>query len=86
MSYVICFWDKSKLQVTDTVGKKLQDAIMSEEIKNFKLGENLYAIGGVEKIISKDEAYNVFPGEYEVLNSLEDKTISLPKLESAKLN
>lgn len=73
MSYIICFWDKSKLQVSNEIGEKLQNAIMSESIKNFKLGANLYAVSGVEKIITKDEAYNVFPTETEHLSKLEDR-------------
>lgn len=85
MSYIICFWDKSKLQVSDETGAKLQAAIISESIKNFKLGANLYAVGGVEKIIDKYTAFDVFPSEYEMLNGLEDLTTNdLPALDSGQ--
>ena len=82
MSYIICFWDKSKLQVSDDTAKKLEQAIMVGDIKNFKLGDNLYAVAGVEKIITKEDAYEVFPTEFERLQNLADEHAVLPTLES----
>lgn len=73
MSYIICFWDKSKLQVTDEVGEKLKEAIRTESIKTFELGSSMYAVGGVEKIIPKEEAYNTFPEQWEQFKQMEDK-------------
>jgi len=84
MSYIICFWDKSKLQVSDLTAKILKQAISEEVIKTFEIVDSLYAVGGVEKIIPKDEAYEVFPAEFERLKSLEDKTVSLPQIENSK--
>ena len=86
MSYIIAFWDKSKLQISDEIAKKLQQAITGKLIDNFMIADNFYAVGGVEKIISKTDAYNVFPNETELLKNMEDKTATLPALESPKLN
>ena len=87
MSYIICFWDKSKLQVSDETAEKLKAAISAEQIKTFELGAGLYAVGGVEKIITKDQAYDTFPTEFALLSSLEDKpTNDLPQLENKSLN
>lgn len=80
MSYIICFWDKSKIQVTNTMGEKLKEAIRTESIKTFDLGGNLYAVGGVEKIILKSDAFDVFPSEWEQLKNMEDKMGVLPAL------
>ena len=74
MSYIICFWDKSRLQVDDSVGEKLKNAIRSQSIKTFDLGNNLYFVSGVEKIITKEESFNVFPGDWEQLTKLEDRS------------
>ncbi len=73
MSQIICFWDKSKIQVDDNTGGKLKAAIVAQTIKNFVLDGNLYAVGGVEKIIDKNEAFNVFPTEWEQLSNMEDR-------------
>ena len=86
MSYLICFWDKSKIQVNEETAKKLQHAITNKLIDNFIIAGNFYAVGGVEKIISKSDAYDVFPTETEQLKNMEDKTAILPKLEAPKLN
>jgi len=72
MSYIICFWDKSKIQITDQTAEKLKEAIKKGEIKTFELEDNLYSVNGVEKIIHKGYAFDVFPAEYEYLKSLED--------------
>ena len=88
MSYIICFWDKSKLQVSDDLGEKLKAAITAESIKTFELGSSLYSVSGVEKIIPKDEAYRTFADEWQTLKELEDKQSNgkyLPALESPKL-
>ncbi len=73
MSYIICFWDKSKIQLPDKIGEALKTAIKANAIKNFELGENLYMVSGIEKIITKDEAFNVFPAEWEQMTRLEDR-------------
>jgi hypothetical protein len=86
MSYVICFWDKSKLQVNDEVGMKLQEAKINGQIKDFKLGQGLYSLAGIDKIIPKSEAFDVFPTEWQLLKDMQDKTATLPKLEAPKLN
>jgi hypothetical protein len=86
MSYIVCFWDKSKLQVSDETAEKLKEAILNDTIKGFELGAGFYSVGGVEKIINKERAYNVFPTEYELLSSLNDlPTNDLPQLENYKL-
>lgn len=87
MSYIICFWDKSKRQVSNEVGEKLKEAISSESIKTFEFGNSLYVVAGVEKIIPKISAYEVFPTEYAFLQSMEDEhtTEDLISLESPKL-
>lgn len=73
MSYILCFWDKSKIQVSDSVGNKLKEAIRSESIKTFELGSSLYSISGIEKIIPKDEAWTTFPTEWESLKDMEER-------------
>lgn len=72
MSYIIIFWDKSKLQVSKEVGDKLKEAIQSEAIKTFTLGQSLYSVSGVEKIVPKTEAYNLYPDQWELLKNLEE--------------
>lgn len=72
MSYIICFWDKSRIQVSDEVGDKLKEAILTESSKGFELGSNLYMNSGVEKIITKQEAFAVYPAEWEHLKEMED--------------
>jgi len=72
MSYIICFWDKSKLQVADELAKKLMAGIDGGEVKNFILNESLYAVGGVEKIIPKEEARRAFPEDWGYFNEMED--------------
>ncbi len=88
MSYLICFWDKSRIQVEDSVGEKLQGAMQENSIKNFKLGMNLYAVSGVEKIITKEKAFEVFPADWEQLQHMTNEspsTETLQALESPKL-
>ncbi len=72
MSYIICFWDKSKIQVSEDLAKKLMGAIQAEEIKHFTLNESLYFIGSVEKIIPKEEARRAFPQDWEYFNEMSD--------------
>ena len=72
MSYIICFWDKSKIQVEDNVADVLKKLILAEQIKNFELGQNMYAVSSVEKIITKQVAYEVFPEQYQQLQDMED--------------
>lgn len=72
-NYIICFWDKSKIQIDEDMATKLKQAIVSESIKFFMIDDSLYAIAGVEKIITKDEAYLVFPEHNEQLQRLETK-------------
>ncbi len=86
MSYIICFWDKSKLQISDEAAVLLKEAISAETIKTFELGDSLYAVGGVEKIIPKAVAYDVFPTEFQLLQNMIDTTTSFIALESPKLN
>lgn len=89
MSYIICFWDKSKIQVTDEIGKKLKTAWRDQSIKTFELEENIYALNALEKIITKEEAYNVFPAEWRQLGDLKDRVPTkeaMMALEQANLN
>lgn len=72
MSYIICFWDKSKVQVSDILAVKLMNGIEAGDIKNFILNESLYAVGGVEKIIPKEEARQSFPADWEYFNTMDD--------------
>lgn len=72
MSYIICFWDKSKLQVSTKTGERLKQGVKSGDIKNFELEGGLYSIAGIEKIITKGQAYETFPTEGEYLKELED--------------
>lgn len=71
--YIICFWDKSKIRVDEETGEKLKNAIKLNNIKHFELGGCLYSIAGVEKIITVDEAYIVFPAEYEYLSDMQNR-------------
>ncbi len=71
--YIICFWDKSKIQVSEETGENLKEAIQAGEVKFFELNNSLYSIAGIEKIISKHEAYESFPTEYEYLKNLETR-------------
>ena len=84
MSYLICFWDKSKIQVNEETANKLKYAISNKLIDNFTIGDSLYAVGGVEKIIPKYEAFDIFPSEFESLKAMEDKTATLPALTDGK--
>jgi hypothetical protein len=72
-NFIICFWDKQKIQITEDMAKKLQEAILNDTIKVFKIDESMYAVRGVEKIIPKEEAYLVFPEENGYLQTLETK-------------
>lgn len=72
MSYIICFWDKSRVQVSDEAGDQIKNAILSESSKGFELGRNLYMNSAVEKIITKEEAYNVYPADWDALTKMED--------------
>jgi hypothetical protein len=81
-NYIICFWDKSKIQISEEMGSKLIQAIQTETIKTFQIDKSLYAVGSVEKIIPKEEAYLVFPDDNELLQRMETKQPSF----SVKLN
>lgn len=83
MSYVICFWDKSKIQIDDSVAEVLKKLILTEQIKTFELGNGLYAVSSVEKIISKQDAYDTFPDQWKELQSLTD---TQPPTDSRKLS
>ncbi len=72
-NYIICFWDKSKIQIAEDMAIKLMAAIEAETIKTFSIDGNLYATGGVEKIIKKEEAYQAFPDDNERLQRMETK-------------
>lgn len=72
MSYIIAFKDKSKLQIEDHMAKVLMEAILEGEIKNFELGGELYSVSGIDKIVSKQRAYDIFPTDWEYLQTLED--------------
>lgn len=84
MSQLICFWDKSKIQVNDDIGEKIKQAILTDSIKGFMIAGNFYAVGGVEKIISKADAYDIFPAEFETLKAMEDKSATLPALSNGQ--
>jgi hypothetical protein len=72
-NYIICFWDKSKIQISEEMGIKLIKAIQTETIKTFQIDKSLYAVGSVEKIIPKEEAYLIFPDDNELLQRMEIK-------------
>lgn len=83
--YIICFWDKSKIQVSYETGEKLKSALRSGEIKTFEIGNDFYMVSGIEKIITKYKAYDVFPEQFELLKEMSSEEInSIPKLESPK--
>lgn len=86
MSYIICFWDKSKLQVSDQAGETLKTAIREKLIDVFEVDKGLYAVGGVEKIISKYEAFDIFPSEYALLSKMTDQNTEMKKLEAPKIS
>lgn len=70
MSYIIAFKDKSKLQVEDETAKTLMDAILGGQLQHFELGGEMYSVSGVDKIISKDKAFDIFPSEWELLKGM----------------
>lgn len=72
MSYLIIFKDRSKIQVSDETAKKLKIIMRNPEHKTFELADSLYTISGVDKIIPKAEAYDIFPMEWESLKKMED--------------
>lgn len=76
MNYIICFWDKSKIQISEDMATKLKEAIQSELIKTFTIENSLYSVSGVEKIIPKDEAYQIYPEENYHLQELVTKQSS----------
>lgn len=76
MSDIICFWDKSKIQVTAETGKKLKQAILDNSVKTFMLSDNLYSIAGIEKIVDKGTAYSIFPTENDYLKELSNDLTS----------
>lgn len=82
-NFIICFWDKSKIQITEEMAKKLQDAILNDTIKVFMIDKSLYAVGSIEKIIPKQEAYMAFPDDNEYLQRLE---IKQPKFQELAQN
>ncbi len=89
MSYIICFWDKSKIQVNEIIGEKLKQAIKEGRIEHFELGQSLFSVKEVAKIVSKDEAYAYFPSEFAYLNTMEDRKPNeetLKKLETPKFD
>lgn len=90
MSYIIGFFNKSKIQVSDEVGIKLQDHWLNGDLKAFRVNGEAYAFSGIEAIVSKDKAYAIFFKDFEQLNQMEDELISLPSssnlLETNKTN
>jgi len=78
MSFLIVFWDKSKIQISDSTAEKLKEAIGAEKIKTFEIGRNLYSVSAVEKIITKEDAYDTFPKEWDKLQTMKDEV--LPKV------
>lgn len=87
MSYIIVFWDKSKLQISDEMATRLMGAIQSGELKHFGLNQSLYSIAGVDKVITKEEARRVFPEDWVQFNGMEDSKANedFAKLSNSKL-
>jgi len=88
MSYVIIFWDGAKIQVSNATGEKLKILINEGNIKNFIIGNNLYAVSDVKRILTKDDAYDEFPKEWDKLQTMQDEVsanIKSLKLELPKL-
>jgi len=71
--YIICFWDKSKIRVTDKIGESLKQAIHAGMISYFELEQSLYAVKSVEKIIPVEEAYKSYPEENEKFQRMDVK-------------
>lgn len=86
MSYIISFWNKSRIQISNEAAETLKQAISSESIKTFEIGKNLYAVSSVEMIIEKEEAWRVFSEAWQELKNLEDSQLSndLKTLEAPK--
>lgn len=78
MSFIIIFWDKSKVQINDDTAETLKTAIREETVKTFELENSLYSVSGIEKIIPKDQAYDIYPDQWELLNKMDSK---LPRRE-----
>lgn len=76
MSYMIIFWDEQRIQVKDETAAKLQTAIQQGIISHFQLGASLYSVKGVNKIVPKYEAYDIFPEDYESLQRMVDTETS----------
>jgi len=72
MSYILVFWDKAMLQISDEAAKTLMTAIQAETIKTFTLDQSLYSVAGVNKIIPKDEARKSYPDDWTYFNEMED--------------
>ncbi len=71
--YIIEFWDKSKIRITEDMATNLKAAIQADSIKHFMLDSSLYAVSGVEKIIPVEEAYLVYPEENQRFQTMETK-------------
>ena len=70
--------------MADETARKLQLAIQAGQISHFQLGDGLYAVKGVNKIVNKHEAYEIFPEDYESLREMRDtetygNNLSLPE-------
>lgn len=83
MSYIVCFWDKSRLQVSDDMGEKLKFAKENKTHEVFTLQGSQYSITGIDKILKKNKAFDVFPADWDYLKNLTDE---LPEQEFLKLN
>ena len=71
MSYLLIFWDGQRIQVSDQIAERLK-ILRREGVESFELGSGSYAMKGINKIVHKQEAYNIFPGDYESLREMED--------------
>lgn len=72
MSFIIVFWDKAKLQISDEAAENLMAAIQAETIKTFTLDRSLYSVSGVNKIIPKEEARRSYPDDWGYFNEMVD--------------
>jgi len=81
MSYIIVFDDRSKIQVSDEVGERIKAARRSRTLENFEIGRSQYSEKSIRKIITKEEAYDTYPTEWEMLKEMADAPTALKLLE-----
>lgn len=80
MSYIAICWDGEKIQLNDEMGEALQKAKREGVVATVQIGKNCYSVAGINKVIEKDKAYQVYPDEWDFLSRMQDEPAFLSRL------